>query len=166
MTRAVDAAAITGSNFDFYSGQAGTMYAEVEVLNAFSGTETFSRTLAFVGSAVNTDNIGFYNHLSSSVKKINFNVSRGAVAQADLNLQDIYPSGFSKMAAAFQTNDIASVANNQSVQTDSSSVLPDIVGLEIFGAVRYQPAPTGYVKKFAYYPKRLSNATLQSMTTE
>jgi len=165
-TRAVDAAAITGSNFDFYSGQAGTMYAEVEVLNAFSGTETYSRTLAFVGSDVDKDNIGFYNQLNSSAKKINFSVSRDSASQADLNLQDTYSSGFSKMAAAFQTNDIASVANNQSVVTSSSSVLPDIVGLRIFGAVRFQPAPTGYVKKVAYYPKRLPNATLQAMTTE
>lgn len=167
VTRAADAAAITGSNFNFFSNQQGSLYAETEIFDVYKGTDIFPRTIAFVGDDADQDHIAFYHQITSSTKQTNSSVLRSGTTYASNILQNAMADGFIKMSIGFANDDIAAVANNGTgVVTDTSAVLPDITELRIFGSVRYQPAPNGYIKKVAYYPKRLSNATLQAMTTE
>jgi len=165
VTRAADVAAITGSNFNFFSNQQGSLYAETEIFDVYKDVDIFPRTIAFVGSDANQSGLGFYHQITSTGKDTNFTIVRDGTAYASGTLQDPMADGPIKMAMAFANDDIAVVANSGTgLRTDSSAVLPDITALRIFGQVRYQSAPNGYIKKIAYYPKRLPNATLQAMT--
>jgi len=165
VTRAAESSAISGSNFNFFNNQQGSLFAETEIFDVYEDVDIFPRTIAFIEDDANLSGLGFYHQITSTTQQTNYTSVRDETTYASGILQDTMADGFIKMAMAFANDDIAAVANNGTgVQTDSSAVLPDITALRIFGQVRYQPAPNGYIKKIAYYPKRLPNATLQAMT--
>ena len=88
---------------------------------------------------------------------------------ATLNSDATTPTetGTHKMAFAFADNDAANSKDGTTVVTDTSFVFPSNfsqlrIGSQANGANLMQ----GTIKKIAFYPKRLPNATLQAMTEE
>lgn len=70
-----------------------------------------------------------------------------------------------KAALAFQANDISQVVNGGAASTSATAVLPAVNKLFVGANETGAPAGQLWVRAIKYFPTRLSNATLQSMTT-
>jgi hypothetical protein len=73
---------------------------------------------------------------------------------------------FGKLAFSYDVNGTASVVNGGAVATGSSSSSIGLINSISFGKESSPiPALNGHIKKFAYYPQRLSNENLQALTS-
>ena len=75
-------------------------------------------------------------------------------------------SDFNKLACGFKHNDIAACMNGGILQTDTGARIPE--DLYTFYLGWYSPGNSlhCHVKKFAYYPKRLTNNQIQALTED
>jgi hypothetical protein len=97
-----------------------------------------------------------------------FSVRASNTEVANFTGSAIFTSGtFVKLAGTYKANDFSASFNSSSHTTDASGALPvSIVQMEI-GRLGSSQAEyiNGTIKKIAYYPKRLTNAELQGLTT-
>jgi hypothetical protein len=91
-------------------------------------------------------------------------VTDGAVGQCNFDETFVNSTAF-KHAAAWALNDFAAAFNGGAVQTDAAGTLPTVttLGLGEFGIGTQQM--NGHIRRFDYYPARLSNAFLVSAST-
>ena len=89
-------------------------------------------------------------------------VSNGAV-QASLQITGLNEQR--KIAFAFTSNDFALSANGSAVLSDTSGTLPTATKMDIGEATYNNSHLNGHIKSIKYYPRRLSNAQLQELTT-
>jgi hypothetical protein len=160
VTRSADEANITGANFSsWWSRPYEAIYVEGQLSGVTSGSRAF---VNIRGGAVEgrvelrvngtTPTIIVTNSNGSLV----LNTGAGAVT-ANTTI---------KMAAALQTNDIAFYVNGTQTAIGSSlNSTPTGETLVIGAYAGSLSALNGTINKIAYYPKRLTNAELQGMTT-
>lgn len=166
VTRSGEGAEITGTAFSSFSDKHSmTIFADYELL--YSGGN--SRGIFCLGNAAADyqQNLAVYAFSDLSALRIDnytsgngdpvFGISQGNVADQKIAVSISYGS--------------AAVGYNGLLTTSSSafSTLDPTIDRLIIGNVYndtqiYQT--NGYIKKIAYYPKRLPNATLQAMTEE
>tara|TARA_R110002124_G_C8760571_1_gene499093 strand:+ start:226 stop:537 length:312 start_codon:yes stop_codon:yes gene_type:complete len=75
-------------------------------------------------------------------------------------------SGYNRLAASLQHNNCAASLNGSTAVTDTSVRIPDGLTTFYFGWYTSGNSLQSHIKKFAFYPQRLSNATLQAITEE
>ena len=154
VTRSADSASMTGTNFSsWYRADEGTVYIESSITPNSNGAYM---TLANGSSA--TGYIDIQRHsLTSNTRSLGSNT---------LSITETTASSTSSMktALALKTNDCSmSVNGNTSIADTSTTQLSDLSELQIG---RYSTSFANVsIKKFAYYPKRLTNAELQGVTT-
>jgi len=152
-TRAADSAVVTPIS-SFYNQSEGTLFAEVALLTTASGTFPYSIAL---DDNTNNNRIELYASAIDSV----VTVYSSGTAQAQMSFAGVLTAGATFRAiVAAKANDIAFSTNGQSVLTDSSALMP--VGMT---QLRVKPNTFAHIRKIAYYPKRLSNERLRSLTT-
>jgi hypothetical protein len=162
VTRNADAASMTGTNFSsWYRADEGTLYGEVvpntptnnSVGQVFvdinSGTTNRMRSFRRAGSNLNT-----FAVTSSNVNEV-----------TDLGTTLLLQGVSSKTIATYKVNDFATTANADTVSTDISGILPVVDNMLIGNNVTNNGVLNGTIKKLAFYPARLTNAQLQSITT-
>ena len=165
-TRSADVASISGSNFSaWFNGNEGTMYGFGFVQPA--GASSFSRIFSAVGSNSGTDEISMYTRVN--VDPGTNGKIYGAVTVSSVLTGDIAPptgstAGNYVSALAYKNNDFALSNNGFGPSTDLSGGLPTCERLLLYGQARFQNIPVGYIKRFTYWPQRLSNSTLQAIT--
>ncbi len=159
VTRAADSASMTGANFSsWYRADEGTLYAEA---NAKSS-----------GALIEANNGASSERLAISIDGPN-----SRLAAVDANAGTYYAIFYSaagsapvnasnKGAFAYRVNDFAMSANATTVATDTSGVVGNPTQLRIgsSGLGATGEYVNGTIKRLAYYPKRLTNAQLQSLT--
>ena len=164
VTRSADSASITGTNFSsWYNPSEGTVLCNASNI---SGTSSLNRLFyQFVNSSnVNADFIrqwiwsGNTNLLLNSVYTSN---SGPIAAELSTTLTD----EVKKTSLAYKINDFALSYRGSSPSTDTSGNLPSginqlTIGNNIVGATPL----SGYISQLSYYPVRLSNSQLQSLT--
>jgi hypothetical protein len=93
-------------------------------------------------------------------------VTFGGVPQASIDAGDISANTLTKVATLFKKDDFAAVVDGGSVATDTSgSVNLDVTDLKL-GINRANGEPlNGHIKSIKYYPRRLTNAQLQDLTS-
>jgi hypothetical protein len=165
VTRAADAASMTGTNFSSWYNQAeGTFYLDADMYETQS---TFFRYLlsANAGSGVTSDLIGFI--VPSNGNNVRASASSGGVSQASLNAPITLGAAF-KGAFAYKTDDFAASFNGGASLTDTSGVLPQGINRLYIGGIS-DAGPGGgsstHIRKVAYYPIRCTNAQLQGLTS-
>jgi hypothetical protein len=146
----------------WFNSVAGTMYAEaVGVNNVAISTRRFAE---FGEVTAQERSILGYN-LSFNTR---FLVQDNGVTQADVQVTTGVTAGsLVKMAAAYATNDFQQASNGTLGTADTSGTLPTPTTLYL-GSDNVQTAATtlnGYLRRISYYPRRLSNAELQAITT-
>jgi hypothetical protein len=146
--RAADSCVLSGTNFSsWFNATQGTL------LTAWSGTGTTSGRYATIndGSASNQIWTGYSE---SAIYNGSFQASFAAALTSN-----------GKVAIAYATNDAAWCLNNGSVATDTNVTLP--TGLNQI-AIGNSQAGTAAIntslRSIKYFPSRLPNATLQSLT--
>lgn len=161
-TRAADVASITGTNFSsWYNVNQGTMYASI-------GSAPVNNLAQFAWEL--NDNLGgglgriFTRRAASSV--VAMAVISGGVTQLDIFNPTVVPASATyKVACAFQTNNFALSLNGATVVTSSSGTSISTISALFIGQNNASTqSVNGYIRFIAYYPRRLSNAELQSIT--
>jgi hypothetical protein len=91
-----------------------------------------------------------------------FEVNAGGASQAAL-----YPSNAAvnrRTAGAYKVNDFAVSTNGGTVATDTLGTIPTVDRLRLGERVAGNNL-NGYLRRITYYPRRLSNAELVSITS-
>ena len=163
VTRAGDLAVMTGVNFSsWFNNAEGTIVGEWQKL----GASSFQSVVSLSDGTVNNQITLSHSSISGSNNNMRFDVNAAAATQASLTLVTGSASNtFYKNAGAYKINDFAGVSNAGAVQSDSLGLIPVTsqlnVGVNASASGGYL---NGTIKKLAYYPVRLSNATLQALT--
>jgi hypothetical protein len=164
LTRTVDVARISGAVFTgFYSQTEGTAYAEYSVARdstasifpcavSLSDGTANNRMIMYTGPAA-----GDGTYASSVV---------GGATQASLSvIPSMVYGSFTKTAWAYKANDFGYCAAGSAVSTDTSGTVPTVSQLDIGARENGGSVVNGHIKRLTYWPTRLTNAQLQSITT-
>jgi hypothetical protein len=158
VTRAADVASITGSAFSsWYRQDEGTFYGDAFRFSAVPATDF----LVIADSRVGTDRvqIGYLTEgLASAFVQV------GGVTQAEM-----YPGSGNarnrKVAFAAAANNFGATCNGAAVLTDSSGSMPTaMISLGIGSHTQNAQYINGHIRRLTYWPQRLPNATLQTIT--
>ena len=154
-TRAADVATMTGANFSsWYNQSEGTLFAEAASVSA--------RPVITIDDG--TMNNRYQLTLGSGYSP-GFAVVSGGVVSADLYAAAATQNTYVREAGAYRPNDFALSANGGSVTTDTSGALPVSVNTLRLGVYQNGFPLNGWIKRLAYFPRRLSNAELQGITS-
>jgi hypothetical protein len=148
---------MTGTNFSsWYRADEGTLYAEGTAIGV-------SASPNFMSISDNTANNAILLRCRASGVTSNPAVvlTNGAVVTT---LANATFTTSNKNSFSYATNDFASSLNGGSVAIDTSGTLP-IVNRAYIGSGETGTSTSATIKKISYYPKRLTNAELQGLTT-
>ena len=138
--------------------EAGTLFGQM----VFNSSVTDNRALTINDGGGNERFL-----LRASGSNANFFVVDGAATQVALSDGAVSVGTVTKLAAAWATNDFAVTGNGGTVVTDTLGTLPTVTTLH----VGYDPSGVaetsffGSIRHVTYWSRRLSNATLQSLTS-
>lgn len=166
LTRSADVASVNTLS-PWYNSTAGTLFAEYSIAG-------FAPASAFPASAVLSDNTG-NNRININSTNTGANLYGFAEVQTGGALQagfygaagSTFGTGATrKSAIAYAVNDFAFTTQGLAVQTDTSGTVPTVdrlyLGLGPTGTGQWQ---NGWLRRVTYFPRRLANAELVSITT-
>lgn len=157
--RSADVASIDVDQFG-YNKSEGTLFA---VAQNIAGNTTDPRVVTLSdGTSDNRIRIDV-----NDGNNIRMTVSDGGVSQTSTqNTFNDYDSQY-KVAFAFKENDFKLLVNNSITLTDSSGTVPDDITTVYIGSNFNATSGhlNGHIKSIKYFPKRLSNAKLQELTS-
>ena len=162
VTRAADAASMTGTNFSsWYNVAEGTLYAEGKSVDSISGTTARRYAEVNDGSTSNIMSIEFRTTTQSR-----FTVTVSDTSQATVTSGGTI-NQFSKIAGSYAVNNFAFCANGALGTSDTSGTVPIVTQLNIGSRSDNSAASTinGTIKKIAYYPLAATPAQLQGLTS-
>ena len=157
-TRAADVATIATSAFG-YNQDEGTFLAEASTFDGSGSAKIVF--IATSSSAQNTDRFMLFFSTSEALK---FEIETGNVKVADIVRGTGLLNSVEKMAAAYQENNSAFAITDSAVSTDTSCTIPTNTILRFGTFTGTSNFLNGHIKKFQYFPRRLSNTQLQEVT--
>ncbi len=160
VTRAKDDALISGGSFESWiNKEEGTWFIEYKLVGTLTALMAISNTGGSVNERYMMWNLGVADSISNAVVD-------GGVVQANLS-QSITSSltQFTKAIFAGKDNDFALSANGQTPVTDTSGTIYNSPTQLRFAYGNGQSTPNAHFKSCIYYPKRLTNAQLQQLTS-
>ena len=160
VTRAADAASMTGTNFSsWYNQTEGTFFAQfVPAVADFGGNKNI-----FLASDGTTNNFVGLRYPSTGTQAA-MAATTSAVVQANVGTGTMVAGTSYKLAGVYKANDFAASRNAGTVGTDTSGTVPVVTQAEI-GMLAGSAFGTQTISKIAYYPLRVTNAQLQSLTS-
>jgi hypothetical protein len=162
VTRAADAASMTGANFSSWYNQAeGTLFSQATCQGIGSGNASVAFSVS--DGASNVIRTGWHGGLAGSQPvATQSGMTTNGTSQA--TIVGGYSSGFNTSAFAYKRNDLAASVNGGAAGTDTDAILPSVASASIGNWTGTQPI-NGTIKKIAYYPIRCTNAQLQGLTS-
>ena len=157
VTRSADDLSITGTNFtDFYNQSEGTFLVGMDYVGGTTSPVLFSAGTPF-------GDVAYISHTGSNLNLKVFTGSVDQFAAASISR----PSTPFKVAFALKQDDMAFVVDGGTVSTDTSGTIPTVTNLYL-GRASWTAGNYAciHIKSLTYYPRRLTNAQLQSLTTE
>ena len=154
-TRSADVASIPVSAFG-YNQSEGTVVVGYQTATNVGTT----RVVELVSDGSNR--ITVLNGAPSEQLNTFINVS--GVTTANFNTANAATSGFNIGAVSFKEDDIAMTLNGGTVISDTSSGVPYSDNINIGSSIAGGKL-NGHVKSIRYYPRRLTNAQLQELTS-
>ena len=153
-TRIADVASITGTAFSgWYNASEGTIYHQGRTPTAAN----------FFSIDDGTANNRITSYMTSATAPLLF-VSTGGVVQVNLSGSAITAGSLFAQADAYKAADFAIAVNGGTVSTSSSGSVP-VVNKMIIGAnVSGGALVNGTIRRLTYWPTRLPNSTLQTLT--
>ncbi len=160
-TRNADNVSITGANF---TTTPGGWYNQSEG----TALQLYSHTGA-AGS--NNGLFNFHNSISPNndrftIRAGTYSVTTGGVTQATSNYSIPSANNLAKIAFAYKTDDTALMRPvEQSILSDTSVILPTGINTLEIGKIEGTALQiNGHIRRLTYWPTRLSNTVLQSIT--
>jgi hypothetical protein len=163
VTRAADSASMIGNNFArWYTQGVGTLYAESQFLVPVPAST--NHTIASLSDGTTTNFLAM--RYAAGTSQTSFvGVTAGATQWLFNNGTNLTAGTFSKNALAYNTNDIAGVVNAGTVNTDATAIIPVVSQMVIGGAAGATQLLNAPIKRITYYPRRLANTELTSITS-
>jgi hypothetical protein len=160
VTRAADILSITGSNFSsWYRQDEGTFYGDASTPFAVAVTEF--PLIADSISGTDVVRLGF----------ITESLAVQYVQVGGANQSELYPAGLTgvrrrRIASAMQANNFGIAVNGRAVLSDNSGSMPSsLTSLTIGQRSDGFDALNGHIRRLTYFPQRLPNNILQSLTS-
>ena len=155
VTRAADVANVNTLS-PWFNAVSGTLYGEADIYSPASLNVTNLATIND-GTTSNVHRLLSYNG------KIGGSTTTAGSTIADLQPLTYTTNTTFKFAYAYAANDFAAVGNGGAPSTDAAGSLP--TGLNVLSIGNLSGVFwSGHVRSINYYPTRLPNATLQSLT--
>lgn len=155
VTRSADVASVNTLS-PWYNAAEGTLYAEASKYVVTTDGYAFS---ANSGAVANQIGGGVFS-AGAGFSAIN----AGGVAQTFQTLGTLSANTVFKIAVAAATNNANLSVNGAVATTDTSVVMPTVTLLDI-GKLVAGTYLNGHIRRITYYPRRLSNAELVSITS-
>jgi hypothetical protein len=156
-TRAADVASVTGANFsNWYNPVEGTFYTEFSHFRPGGFP-----AIASINNGSLSDRI---NLIAAGGSLFRGSVVTAGVSQADMSTGTYTINSIGKIAVATKANDFALAASNGAIQTDTSGTMPTVDRLQLGFQSGGLDVLNGHIRSFKYYPTRLSNGQLQTLT--
>lgn len=170
VTRNADLAVMTGTSFsDWYSQSAGTVIIEFQSITNgknVTGGNGFPFLYDIDNTSTNNITLIASNGYGPGIEAA---VSDAGVTQAALRSTVALGDGLvKKHALAYAVNDFAACVNGESVLTDTAGTVPSGMTRLTLGAQNATVGTnnfTGYIRRFVFYPRRMSNSALQAITS-
>jgi hypothetical protein len=159
VTRAADAASMTGTNFSSWYNQAeGTLYADFATT-----TVSLANNLGVFGVSDGTTSERIQLRRNAATAFVSFLVvDNGATQFVDSGTLSF--SGSARSALAYKVNDFIGASNQLLGVADTAGTVPTVSQAE-FGFGQGISQLNGTIRKIAYYPLRVTNANLQALTS-
>jgi hypothetical protein len=160
VTRAADIAVVTAANFSsWYNQPSGTFVVEVGRFSSIP-TTAIASFITITDNPITNDWI----YIIGDNAGVSSNYTNAGVSQANLVIATPISSG-GKAAFAYAANNFAAAVSGGAVATDTSGTLStDLTILRIGGFASNPNFLNGYIRSIRYYPARLNNAQLQTLT--
>jgi len=159
-TRAADVASITGSNFSsFYNQTEGTVFAQFGPYG--NGGLSKANGVFDINSGSTANSIAAGMGVSVTP---GFSVATSSVSQVYATTTNLTPSAISKIACAYKVNNFAISANASSPAIDTSGTVPTVNQMLIGTNSGSNNELSGVIRRLTYWPTRLADTTLQSIT--
>jgi hypothetical protein len=156
LTRSADVASVNTLS-PWYNASAGTLYAETSV----TSTDATTKFAAALSDGTTANYIGVFRQSDAQpVGQVQATTTQAALG-AGATWTTTTPR---KLALAYAVNDFAFSANGSAAITDSSGTVPTVNQLQL-GVIGSSLRLNGYLSRVTYYPRRLANADLQTITT-
>ena len=157
-TRAADNARITGKNFsEWYRPDEGTIYSK-QTFNGTLPNENYGSVWAI--NNYPNDIVMTYNPNNFAGFFVRNNYVVQVSSSPTVNVKVPF-----KNIVTVKTKDFVQISNVFSPQTNTSGVLPNVVGpFVIGGSVSNGIKGSQTISRLTYYPVRLSNSQLQTLT--
>jgi hypothetical protein len=162
VTRSADVASISGSNFSgWYNISETTIRVEGQLVGG--AASTFPYITGISSATPNNDVIGVAWSANNSLMR--GALVSGGSGSADISSGPAKSSG-SKYATAFAGSNVSAQFASDGVLgiEDTSTVIPTVDRLLIGQPMRFQPHANTTIRRLTYWPTRLPNSTLQSIT--
>jgi hypothetical protein len=159
VTRAADVAVMTGTNFSsWYNAGEGSLYAE-------ANTPAFAASYVFAEINNNSTSNYIRHSTTSAGTTTQFVVVNNTTTTASPGVAVTLGSN-RKMAGAYAFNSIQQSVNGSLGTEDTSSEIPTgLVQMNIGSRAAGTSVVNGTIRKIAFWPKRVSNAQLQGLTS-
>jgi len=155
VTRAADVASITGTNFSsWYNDSEGTVFSSSR------HKSVTARTLAFTDG---TSNNAMQQYLLANTAAMDSYVSNSWQGSGATTITFVADQQFN-VASTIQTDSGVTAANGALGTVDTSYGIPTVDRL-LIGQSRSSDNTNGTIRRLTYWPTRLSNDTLQTITT-
>jgi hypothetical protein len=156
-TRAADVASIDSGNFSsWYRQDEGTVFAEFQPrANATAGVVYLN------AGSVNEATRIFYD---STISNYTFSVRADSVEQSSINNLGAYVLQPERISAAYKVNDLAASRNGGASVSDVSATLPTGIDRLNLGTTQGPNYLNGTIRRLTYWPARLPDSTLQTIT--
>ena len=160
LTRSADVASVNTLS-PWFNAAAGTLFNEV-MLYALPPTGTFP-AYSDINDGTTTNRIAlssnqFANHRITARNTAGILIDINAGGSISVNVA-------SKWALAYANADYAASANGGAVVTSATAGLPSGLNQMLIGRAAGANQASGYLRRITYYPRRLSNAELVSITS-
>ena len=160
VTRSADVAAVNTLS-PWFNATEGTIVANAVMNGSLASGAVGQNTVFRIDDTTDNERI----FVRSNTGEAQFVGIDGGATQWDLRAGNTLTLGVAfKHAAAYKINDIASAFNGSNLLTYTTATLPTATRM-LLGNGSGGNYLNGYLRRITYYPRRLSNVELQSITT-
>ena len=161
VTRAADAASMTGANFSSWYRQDEGTFGVSSVVRSDSSASIFPRMLE-TSDGTTSNCFSIYSRTIDDTYRFSATV---ASANVDSQIASVTYGSSKVIAAAYSASNSAASISGASVVTNASTVIPAVNNMTIGAQIGGAQVLNGHISRIVYYPQRLANATLQALST-
>ncbi len=162
VTRTADSAVMTGTNFSsWYNQSEGTFVVSASVNYTAPANSDISCVIS-ADDGTSSNRIQYFRANNSGTPFAGMVVVAGGAIAANINagLTQLQPG---KLAGAYAANNFAASLNGLTLVTDVSGNVPTVTQLQIGNGAALN-ALNGHIRTLQYFPRRLPNTQLQTLT--